>query len=91
MANKTGIEKMLYAIGDVDEVKSVPKPPTVEATTSPEMPYKKGEFIKSGEKAKFWTGSRPWQDQGKALIDRATKGSPPYTDDELKQGYRKVG
>ncbi len=87
---KTFFEKAAIAIGDVDEVKNVPKPPSVEATTSPEMPYKKGEFIKSGEKAKFWTGPRPWKDQGNALIDRATKGSPPYTDDELKQGFRKV-
>ncbi len=86
MAPKTYIEKMEDAAG----IAQVETAPPVVPPVKPEMPYKKGEFIKSGEKAKFWTGDRPWQDQGNALIDRATKGSPPYTDEELKQGFRKV-
>jgi len=52
-----------------------------------EMPYKKGEagIPYSGGVAKEWTG--PTQ---KELQRKATGGSPPFSDAELKQGYRKV-
>lgn len=49
----------------------------------PVMPYGPGEVIKSGEVAKTWTGPTPWR-------KNSTKGSPPFSDAELKQGYRKV-
>ena len=62
-------------------------PPVVPpAPPANEMPYKKGEYLKSGESARFWTGPRPW----KKLQDKSTEGSPSFTDAELKRGYRKV-
>lgn len=67
MMGKTLIEKM-------DEMLEGP---------APEMPYKKGEFIKSGEVARKWTGLTPWR-------NNSTKGSAPFSNAELKQGYRKV-
>jgi hypothetical protein len=65
MAKKTYIEKMEEAAGI-----------TTAAATSPEpkMPYGKGEYIKSGEVARPWTGPRPWR-KNVPLIPRA-KGGP---------------
>lgn len=49
-----------------------------------EMPYKPGESIPgSGGVALPWTGPRPWR-------DNSTRGSKPFSDKELKQGYRKL-
>lgn len=45
------------------------------AETSIRMPYGKGEYLKSGEVARPWTGPRPWRDKGIPLIPRA-KGGP---------------
>ena len=53
---------------------------------APEMPYKKGEVIKSGEVARTWTGPKPWA----GLRNKSTRGSAPFSNAELKQGYRKV-
>jgi len=72
MARKSMIEKMEEAAGI--------SPETFE------MPYKKGEFIKSGEVARPWTGPRPWREKR----NRSTAGSKTFSDAELKQGYRKV-
>ena len=52
-----------------------PAPPPNEGSTPPAapvgmertyrgedgMPYKEGEFIKSGEQARPWTGPKPWR------------------------------
>lgn len=45
------------------------------AEASTQMPYGKGEYLKSGEVARPWTGPRPWRDKGIPLISRA-KGGP---------------
>lgn len=74
MPKKTLIDKMEEAGG-------------ISAPDAPKMPYGAGEYIKSGETARSWTGEQPW----KKLRDRSTRGSPPFSDAELKQGYRKVG
>lgn len=31
----------------------------------PEPPYKKGEYIRSGEEAREWTGKRPWKKENR--------------------------
>ncbi len=52
-----------------------------------EMPHKKGESIPgSGGVALPWTGPKPW----KEARNRSTAGSAPFSDKELKRGYRKV-
>lgn len=45
MPRKSMIEKMEEAAG----------------ISTPEMPYKKGEYIKPGEVAREWTGPWPWR------------------------------
>jgi hypothetical protein len=57
-----------------------------DSDIEPTMPYGPGEYIKSGEAAKEWTGPTPWR----KYRNRSTGGSPPFSDAELKQGYRKV-
>lgn len=74
MARKSFIEKMEEAAGI-----STPEPKY-------EMPYKKGEYLKSGESARPWTGPTPW----KKLQKKSTEGSAPFTDAEIGRGYRKV-
>ena len=56
------------------------------AGISKPMPYGPGEVIKSGEVARPWTGATPWRE----ARNRSTRGSAPFSDTELKQGYRKV-
>ena len=48
--------------------------------------YGKGEFIKSGEVAKTWTGSRPWR----KMLNKSVEGSGVFTDEELGHGYKNV-
>ena len=72
MARKSFIEKMEEAAGI--------------STPVPEMPYKKGEYLKPGEVARPWTGPRPWRQ----LQKKSTEGSAPFTDAEIKRGYRKA-
>ena len=55
----------------------------------PIMPYGPGEVIKSGEVAREWTGPKPWQ-EWTDLQRKSTAGSKPFSNEELKQGYRKV-
>jgi hypothetical protein len=47
--HKSSIEKMEEAAG------------ITEAEPEFEMPYGKGESIKSGEEARPWTGPKPWK------------------------------
>jgi hypothetical protein len=84
---KSYIEKMEEAAGigptpvpAPPVVPPVPVPPVVPPTPpATEMPYKKGEYFKPGEILNI-----------KKLQDRSTSNSPPFTDAELKRGYRKV-
>ena len=80
MARKTFIDKMNEALG------AEPEPTPVVPSTPAEMPYKKGEYLKPWESAKSWTGPRPWR----GMLNKSTEGSPPFTDAELKKGYRKL-
>lgn len=57
-----------------------------DSDTEPVMPYGPGEYIRQGEQARPWTGPRPW----KKFLNKSTSGSPPFSEAELKQGYRKV-
>ena len=89
MARKSMIEKMEEAAGISNKSVSAESLPAkgvkkfMEATNPPVMPYGKGEVIKSGDVARKWTGPTPWR-------DNSTRGSAPFSDAELKQGYRKV-
>jgi hypothetical protein len=57
-----------------------------DSDIEPVMPYGPEEVIPQGGVAKEWTGPRPWR----KYRNRSTEGSPPFSDAELKQGYRKV-
>jgi len=67
MSPKSMIEKMEEAAG-------ISQP-------EPEMPYKKGEYIKSGETAREWTGPRPWREKqsGNALREAVMGSSDAIT------------
>ncbi len=46
----------------------------------PEMPYKKGEYLKPGEVARQWTGPKPWKDlgdKGKSFEPQAKSPAKP--------------
>lgn len=58
-----------------------------DSDITPMMPYGPGESIPQGGIARPWTGPRPW----KKLMNNSTEGSPAFSKEELKQGYRKVG
>ena len=84
MAKKTLIEKMEEAAGIEESTpKLVPKTPVPAAPpTTPRRP----STIPSGGTAPFYEGPRPW----KKLQEKSTEGSEPFTDAELKRGYRKL-
>ncbi len=59
MPRKSLMEKMEEAAG-------INSPP-------PEMPYKKGEYIKPGETARTWTGEKSWREKKQSKDDGHAK------------------